>query len=81
MCVAAGRDHSLAVSDLGYTYACGDNKHSQLGLPGLEYSLHFAKVHSCENVVVEKVFAGGDHSFIMLDHHNTIRDREKENIV
>ena len=81
MFVAAGRDHSLAVSDLGSTYACGDNKHSQLGLPGLEYSLHFVKVHSCENVVVEKVFAGGDHSFIMLDHHNTIRDREKENIV
>jgi hypothetical protein len=36
-------------------------------MPGLEFNLYFMKVHSCENVIVEKVFAGGDHSFILLD--------------
>lgn len=29
----------------------------------------FSKVHSCENVRVKQVFAGGDHSFIILNHN------------
>lgn len=29
----------------------------------------FSKVHSCENVKVGDCFAGGDHSFILLDEH------------
>jgi alpha-tubulin suppressor-like RCC1 family protein len=41
----------------------------QLGLPGIENTFTFSKVHSCENVRVQKVFAGGDHSFILLNHN------------
>lgn len=76
--MAAGRDHSLAVSDHGFTYACGDNTKGQLGLPGIEYSLHFLKVHSCENVMVQQVFAGGDHSFLMLSRESPIRQPERD---
>ena len=37
-------------------------------MPGIENSFLFSKVHSCENVKAQKVFAGGDHSFIILKH-------------
>lgn len=38
-------------------------------MPSLENSFLFSKVHSCENVKAQKVFAGGDHSFIILKHN------------
>jgi alpha-tubulin suppressor-like RCC1 family protein len=67
--VAAGRDHSIAVSADGDVYTCGSNQHGQLGLPGIENCITFSKVHSCQNVRVVSTFAGGDHSFILLNDH------------
>lgn len=75
--VAAGRDHSIAVAADGTVYACGVNENGQLGLPGIENASVFSKVHSCENTAVQKVFAGGDHSFILLDH-NFNREKEED---
>jgi hypothetical protein len=65
--VAAGSNHSLAVTTNGDVFACGNNQQGQIGLQGLEFSLYFSKVTSCESANVEKVFAGGDHSFLVLD--------------
>ncbi len=67
--VAAGRDHSLAVAVNGDVYAAGSNTHGQLGLAGFETCDMFSKVHSCENVKVAEVFAGGNHSFILLNDY------------
>ena len=50
--VAAGSMHSLAVVSTGDVYAAGSNQQGQLGLPGIETSDAFAKVHSCEKVKV-----------------------------
>ena len=44
--------HSLAVVSTGDVYAAGSNQQGQLGLPGIENSDAFAKVHSCEKVKV-----------------------------
>ena len=67
ICVAGGREHSLAVSDAKHVYACGNNRVGQLGLAGLAQCFHFSKVHSLEQGRFAQVFAGGDHSFALLD--------------
>ena len=61
--------HSLAVVSTGDVYAAGSNQQGQLGLPGIENSDAFAKVHSCEKVKVQRCFAGGDHSFLLLNDY------------
>ena len=68
--VAGGKEHSLAVSDAKHVYACGSNQFGQLGLAGLPQCFHFSKVHSLEQGLFSNVFAGGDHSFALLDKDN-----------
>ena len=72
VCAAGGRDHSLALSDQGQVYATGNNFKGTLGLPGLEYAIWFSKVHTLQMGKCVKVFAGVDHSFILLDQNSPL---------
>ena len=54
-------------------YATGNNIKGALGLPGLDYAIWFSKVHTMQKGNCVKVFAGVDHSFILLDKHMPIR--------
>lgn len=72
ICAAGGRDHSLALSDQGKVYATGNNAKGTLGLPGLEYAIWFSKVHTLQKGNCVKVFAGVDHSFVLLDQHSPL---------
>ena len=74
LCAAGGRDHSLAVSDQGQVYACGNNAKGTLGLPHIESVNWFSKVHTVQNGNAAKVFAGVDHSFVLLDQTKPIKD-------
>ena len=65
--IAGGRDHSLAISEDKTVFGCGNNQFGQLGLPGLSQCLWFSKIHTLENGRFNQVFAGGDHSFALLD--------------
>lgn len=67
--VAAGKDFSLAVSDRGQVYTTGHNECGTLGLPDLprDCANRFSKLHTASMAKVIKVFAGGDHSFLLLD--------------
>lgn len=65
--IAGGRDHSLAVSRDGFVYVTGSNAKGCLGLPVLSHAIYFSKLHTAQSKKVSKVFAGVDHSFILLE--------------
>jgi alpha-tubulin suppressor-like RCC1 family protein len=65
--VAAGSNHSLAVTDKGELYACGNNVHGQLGLTDIQDKMFFSSIHSLEEANITNVYAGGDHSLVLLD--------------
>ena len=65
--IAGGRDHSLAVCDSGTVYATGNNEKGALGLPKMDYLPWFSKVHTVQSAKCSRVFAGVDHSFILLN--------------
>lgn len=67
--VAGGKSHSLAVTENGEVYACGYNKNGQLGLPDQKIRTSFTKVLSLQTVSVSNVFAGGAHSWALLDQN------------
>ena len=68
MHIAAGRDHSLAISTSGKVYASGNNAKGTLGLPNLDNAVWFSRIHTIESMKCKKVFAGVDHSFVLIDH-------------
>ena len=65
--IAAGRNHSLALASRGDVYACGNGKEGQLGLPDKEMRKIFTHVLSLMSVNAIKLYAGGLHSWIVLD--------------
>ena len=75
--IAAGMSHSLAVSSVGTVYTCGSNNVGQLGLPDIDPPTvkYFTRVHTLQNGVFMKVFAGSNHSFALLDHEKIKRQK------
>lgn len=79
--IAVGSHHSMAVAISGDIFVSGSNEKGQLGLPGVETCDMFTNLHSCENYCVSDVFAGGEHSFILLDGFLKEKDRWREPVV
>jgi alpha-tubulin suppressor-like RCC1 family protein len=75
MQIAAGGHHSLVLMQDGRVYGCGKNSHGELGLGephedliSLEKGINeFVKIYSLQNITVEQVYAGGLHSYIVID--------------
>jgi alpha-tubulin suppressor-like RCC1 family protein len=74
VCIAAGRHHSLAMNTKNDVYACGSGQYGQIGLPDKEMRTSFAHVLSLMSVNAYKVFAGGNHSWIILDDMQPKKD-------
>ncbi len=65
--IAAGRNHSLALTTKNDVYACGNGQNGQLGLPDKEMRKVFTHVLSLVTVNSVKMYAGGFHSWVVLD--------------
>ncbi len=71
--IAAGWHHSLALSQRGDMYACGHGASGQLGLGGTDIVPYFVCVSAMGPKNVRQIFAGGDHSWVLLDPENPER--------
>jgi alpha-tubulin suppressor-like RCC1 family protein len=56
------------MTDGGDLWACGYGAHGQLGLGDKESKTQFTLVNSMSNKNISKIFAGGSHSWIVLNH-------------
>ena len=68
--IAAGWHHSLALTSKGDLYAAGHGAWGQLGIGETEIMPHFVHVNPLGSKNIKKIFAGGDHSWVVLDENN-----------
>ncbi len=68
--VAAGANHSLCLTDANNVYSCGYNAKGQLGLGDEKSVTLWTHVTSLQSKKVDKIFAGGDHSWSILGKDN-----------
>ena len=71
--IAAGWHHSLALTTKGDLYAAGHGAWGQLGLGENDIMPNFVYVSPIGPKNIKKVFAGGDHSWVLLDEENPER--------
>eukprot|EP01017_Pseudomicrothorax_dubius_P028781 TRINITY_DN3446_c0_g2_i8.p1 TRINITY_DN3446_c0_g2~~TRINITY_DN3446_c0_g2_i8.p1 ORF type:complete len:445 (+),score=87.98 TRINITY_DN3446_c0_g2_i8:39-1373(+) len=69
--IAAGWNHSLVLTSTLDAYACGYGLFGQLGVGDEESKTTFTHVSSLAGKRVNRIFAGGNHSWVMLDYNNT----------
>jgi alpha-tubulin suppressor-like RCC1 family protein len=74
MLMAAGWNHSLVLTENGDLWAAGYGAHGQLGFGDKESKTSFTVVGSVANKNIDKIFAGGAHSWIVLNSMNPIRE-------
>jgi len=65
--IAAGWNHSLALTEVGDLYACGHALNGQLGLGEKQSKTSFTHISSLGPKNIFKVFAGGNHSWVVID--------------
>ena len=73
--IAAGWNHSLVLTDKGDLYACGYGGHGQLGTGDKESKTFFCYVQSFGNKNISQIYAGGNHSWVVLDTVMPTRDK------
>jgi alpha-tubulin suppressor-like RCC1 family protein len=77
--VAAGWNHSLALTDEGDLYSSGYGLNGQLGLGDKESKTQFTYVQSFANKNITSIFAGGNHSWVVIDDAVPInKDRKRD---
>ena len=72
--IAAGWNHSLVLSDKGDLFTCGYGNHGQLGLNDKEPRTSFTHVACLGPKNVYKIFAGGNHSWVVIDDIIPVRE-------
>lgn len=65
--MAAGLHHTIVMTQAGDIYVCGSNKDGQLGLGDTDTRTGFTHLQSLSDKNVYRVFAGGNHSWVLLD--------------
>ncbi len=65
--IAAGQNHSLALSQAGDLFVCGSNTDGQLGLGDTDTRTGFQHLRTLSDKNIYRVFAGGNHSWVLLD--------------
>ena len=65
--MAAGLHHSMVMTQSGDIYVCGSNKDGQLGLGDTDTRTGFTHLQSLADKNVYRIFAGGNHSWVLLD--------------
>jgi len=72
--IAAGWNHSLVLSEQGDLFACGYGNHGQLGLNDKESRTSFTHVADLGPKNIYKIFAGGNHSWVVIDDIMPVRE-------
>ena len=74
--IAAGWSHSLVLTDEGNVYVCGCGKYGELGLKLNDYSnrYKFCLVKNLCKMNVVDIFAGGHHSWCLVDNIYPIKN-------
>ena len=70
--VVCGQNHTIALVNPYHIYVTGMGKHGQLGLGDLEKRMSFVHVGSLAGKNISKIFAGGHHSWFLIDSENPI---------
>lgn len=65
--VACGWNHTLILVEPNHVYSTGFGKYGQLGLRDFEHRYEFTYVESLRGKNVTEIFAGGCHSWFLLD--------------
>ena len=65
--ISAGATHSIALSSKHDVYTCGYNARGQLGLGEDKSVTMWTHVNSLSGKNVSKIYAGGDHSWAVVD--------------
>jgi len=65
--VKAGSHHTIIHTQSGDIYACGSNKDGQLGTGDKESRATFTLLKSLDDKNIYRIFAGGNHTWILLD--------------
>jgi len=66
--ISAGWNHSLILTSKFDLYATGFGTFGQLGLESDEFKTRFTWVESVHHKNIWKISAGGNHSWVILDH-------------
>lgn len=64
----------MVLSDKGDLFTCGLGKHGQLGLNDKESRTQFTHVDNLGAKNAYKVFAGGNHSWVVIDDILPVRE-------
>ena len=75
--IAAGQNHSILQTLDGNVYVCGSNQDGQLGLGDTETRKGFTHLRSLADKNVYRIFAGGNHSWILLDEIIPMRNAQR----
>lgn len=70
--IAAGWNHTMALTQSGKLFGSGHGEHGQLGLGDHENQKSFVSVTSIGNKNIGQIYAGGNHSWIVLDEQDPI---------
>jgi len=74
--IAAGWNHSLVLTEAGDLYSCGYAQYGQLGLgSNHEVKSQFQHVAQLGPRKIYKIFAGGNHSWVVLDDIIPVREK------
>ena len=65
--ISAGWSHSMILTSQNYLYVSGCGKYGELGLEDDENRRNFTLLRSTMNLNITKIFAGGHHSWIIVD--------------
>jgi alpha-tubulin suppressor-like RCC1 family protein len=71
--IEAGWHHSLALTQRGDLYTWGYGEFGQLGLGSVESKTHFTLVESIGDKNIDKIYAGGNHSWVCLNDIDPVR--------
>lgn len=66
--IAAGWNHSMALTANRDIYTCGHNAAGQLGVGDEDFRTVFTQVTALSGKNVAQIFAGGSHSWALIDY-------------
>ena len=71
--IGAGWSHTLVLTDGGFVYSAGCGKFGELGLGENKNKYNYTWIKKLGNMNVKHIFAGGHHSWCILDDRNPLK--------
>ena len=73
--IASGWSHSLVLTDEGNVYCAGCGKFGELGLGENKNRYNYTWIRKLGNMNVKHIFAGGHHSWCLIDDKSPLKER------